>query len=243
MRHSLTALFAVSLLGLFVLAPAPASAQVRVSLEWSSARSGGPYVYASLRTGGAYVVGSFGHPSYRYPVARPRQSVYVGRRVRIPPGHLPGPGQCRYWYPGRPPGHQPPAFRCSDRYHAPRGYTYLEYGPGYDPGPSVYPRPEYGPHRYDDDWYEDRYEDRYDDDWYEDRYEDDRDDGRGRYYGPVDGPRRDLGSTPRAQPGNGRGNGRAVRPADAATQARWAGLGERAQLVRAQLRSRGTGNR
>jgi hypothetical protein len=25
----------------------------------------------------------------------------------VPPGHLPGPGECRIWIPGTPPGHQP----------------------------------------------------------------------------------------------------------------------------------------
>ncbi|MBF9029179.1 hypothetical protein HKCCE3408_02110 [Rhodobacterales bacterium HKCCE3408] len=35
--------------------------------------------------------------------------------VRVPPGHLPGPGQCRVWFPGRPPGHQPPAGSCDVR--------------------------------------------------------------------------------------------------------------------------------
>lgn len=32
----------------------------------------------------------------------------------IPPGHLPGPGQCRIWIPGQPPGHQPKAGSCSE---------------------------------------------------------------------------------------------------------------------------------
>jgi hypothetical protein len=30
----------------------------------------------------------------------------------IPSGHLPPPGECRVWYPGVPPGQQPPPFRC-----------------------------------------------------------------------------------------------------------------------------------
>jgi uncharacterized protein YraI len=30
----------------------------------------------------------------------------------IPPGHLPAPGECRYWVPNVPPGHQPPPFPC-----------------------------------------------------------------------------------------------------------------------------------
>jgi hypothetical protein len=30
----------------------------------------------------------------------------------IPEGHLPPPGECRVWYPGRPAGHQPPPGKC-----------------------------------------------------------------------------------------------------------------------------------
>jgi hypothetical protein len=33
-------------------------------------------------------------------------------RLRVPPGHLPAPGQCRVWFPGRPPGRQPGAGSC-----------------------------------------------------------------------------------------------------------------------------------
>jgi hypothetical protein len=32
--------------------------------------------------------------------------------LKIPPGHLPPPGMCRVWIPGRPPGHQPPPSSC-----------------------------------------------------------------------------------------------------------------------------------
>lgn len=32
----------------------------------------------------------------------------------IPPGHLPPPGRCRVWVPGRPPGHQAAPGRCAD---------------------------------------------------------------------------------------------------------------------------------
>ena len=31
----------------------------------------------------------------------------------VPSGHLPSPGQCRVWYPGRPPGQQPPPVDCA----------------------------------------------------------------------------------------------------------------------------------
>jgi hypothetical protein len=32
--------------------------------------------------------------------------------LHIPPGHLPPPGLCRIWFPGRPPGHQPRPGNC-----------------------------------------------------------------------------------------------------------------------------------
>ena len=32
--------------------------------------------------------------------------------LRIPRGHRPPPGQCRVWFPDRPPGHQPPPSAC-----------------------------------------------------------------------------------------------------------------------------------
>jgi len=31
---------------------------------------------------------------------------------RVPPGHVPPPGACRIWFPGRPPGHQPKPGSC-----------------------------------------------------------------------------------------------------------------------------------
>ena len=39
---------------------------------------------------------------------RPSHPAHLG----IPPGHLPPPGQCRIWIPGRPPGHQPSPGQC-----------------------------------------------------------------------------------------------------------------------------------
>ena len=50
--------------------------------------------------------------------------LYPPRRVdrSIPPGHLPPPGECRIWFPGRPAGHQPPPGSCRElRFQVPPG--------------------------------------------------------------------------------------------------------------------------
>jgi len=41
-------------------------------------------------------------------------------KARIPPGHLPPPGACRVWAPGRPPGHQSPPTSCRTAYRQAR---------------------------------------------------------------------------------------------------------------------------
>jgi len=59
---------------------------------------------------------------------RPSHPAHLG----IPPGHLPPPGQCRIWIPGRPPGHQPPAGQCRAlRAEVPVG-AWLVYRPSED---------------------------------------------------------------------------------------------------------------
>jgi hypothetical protein len=49
------------------------------------------------------------------PVGRPggAPARVVVADLNVPPGHLPRRGQCRLWYPGRPPGRQPRAADCS----------------------------------------------------------------------------------------------------------------------------------
>lgn len=50
----------------------------------------------------------------------------------VPPGHLPPPGLCRIWIPGRPPGHQPRARSCDGiAADAPAG-SWILYRPGED---------------------------------------------------------------------------------------------------------------
>ncbi len=47
----------------------------------------------------------------------------------IPRGHLPSPGECRVWYPRRPPGQQPPPLQCRQAMaEAPPG-TWVLYRP------------------------------------------------------------------------------------------------------------------
>jgi hypothetical protein len=68
-----------------------------------------------LVTGCAGYVAVDTHPSTPEPPrdepkpTKPHNTAHLS----IPPGHLPPPGQCRVWIPGRPPGHQPRAGSCS----------------------------------------------------------------------------------------------------------------------------------
>ena len=48
-------------------------------------------------------------------------------RLSIPEGHYPPPGECRAWFPDRPPGQQPPPIRCGDR--IPPGAWLIEHPP------------------------------------------------------------------------------------------------------------------
>ena len=236
MPRSLPTLLALTLVGALLGSPSEATAQVRVSLQWNGIHSGGPYVYAEFGTRGSYVVGAFGHPSTRYRSVRPRTSVYVRRGVRIPPGHLPGPGQCRVWHSNRPPGHQPPPFRCSDRYHDPYSSGY-GYGSSYGDGVQVYPRPEHGPRGgyYDEPPYDDR------------RYDEPRYDDPGNF-GPVQNSPAYL-EDPRGSGSYGVNAGPAASPAvstaritaNSDTAQRWSALQQIAMERRRELQQRRAG--
>lgn len=46
----------------------------------------------------------------------------------IPPRHLPGPGECRIWFPARSPGQQPPPHDCRGGHASvPRGAWLIEH--------------------------------------------------------------------------------------------------------------------
>lgn len=140
----------------------------------------------------------------------PQHIVYhaQGRAVRVPRGHLPPPGLCRLWYPGRPPGHQPRPRPCEHllRTHRHSGAVILGMPAFLD---AVYAVD--GRFRYDDDRrfreVEDERRFRFDDDDRDFRFDDDDrgfrvvDDGRGfRVVSADDGFRDDRG--------RGRGRGR-----------------------------------
>ena len=52
--------------------------------------------------------------------------------LRVPPGHLPRVGQCRVWFPGRPPGQQPSAGGCDGIERVAPAGTWILYRPTYD---------------------------------------------------------------------------------------------------------------
>ena len=67
----------------------------------------------------------------RFPVPGPTSEKGEGggelslSMLGIPNGHMPPPGSCRIWYPGRPAGQQAAPFQCGvGRYYVPVG-TYL----------------------------------------------------------------------------------------------------------------------
>jgi hypothetical protein len=66
------------------------------------------------------------------PEPAPRRSPSTAATLGIPPGHLPSPGMCRVWVPGKPPGHQAKPRSCSNiERSAPAGSWIVE-RPGRD---------------------------------------------------------------------------------------------------------------
>ena len=63
------------------------------------------------------------------PVYREQRHEEDTSPLGIPRGHLPPPGECRIWYPGQPPGQQPPPLGCAEAMaQAPAG-TWVLYRP------------------------------------------------------------------------------------------------------------------
>ncbi len=88
---------------------------------------------ASLFTLSCSVLAIEGNYSSQSPAPPPRpQAQAHPAHLGIPPGHLPPPGMCRVWLPGRPPGHQPRPTSCGQaRHDAPAG-SWVLYRPHKD---------------------------------------------------------------------------------------------------------------
>lgn len=65
--------------------------------------------------------------TYRHgdPGVQPVRSEAPVAAIKVPPGHMPPPGQCRIWYPGTPPGRQPKPVACSEIDAVPAGAMVL----------------------------------------------------------------------------------------------------------------------
>ncbi len=64
------------------------------------------------------------------PQAKQRRSTAAS--LGVPPGHLPPPGQCRVWVPGKPPGHQAKARTCDGIERNAAAGSWILYRPGKD---------------------------------------------------------------------------------------------------------------
>ncbi len=69
-------------------------------------------------------------PSQPSPAARRGPS--TAATLGIPPGHLPAPGQCRVWLPGKPPGHQPRPRDCERIERTAPAGSWIVYRPSRD---------------------------------------------------------------------------------------------------------------
>jgi hypothetical protein len=126
------------------------------------------------------------------------------RSVRVPPGHMPPPGLCRAWFPGRPPGHQPRARPCEQLLRTHRHSGAIIIGlPAFFAGAFTAD----GRFRFEDERYFRRDDDRerFGNDRRAERFEDDRrfDDERG--FRVVEDERGFRLASADDRPGNGRG--------------------------------------
>lgn len=217
-------------LGIALLGPAGAEAQVAVRVDWNVGNR-------NVRVQGTWSNVPVPQRGPRGAVVPVRGVRFVPvRGVRFPRGHRPPPGECRLWYPGVPPGRQPAPRPCTalhGAFHPDvvvvtwRGVVRPVWGGGAVAAPHGY-REGYRGERWDrrDRWrYDRRYDDRWDDDdfwddddwdddWWDDDWEDDRwddddweDDHRRWERGPAarrGGPGGRRGAGP---PGRGRGRG------------------------------------
>ena len=69
---------------------------------------------------------------YSQPEPRLTKAPVGAETLAIPPGQLPPPGECRLWFPGRPPGRQPKARACSEVESAAPAGAWVLYRPSQD---------------------------------------------------------------------------------------------------------------
>ena len=76
---------------------------------------------------------SFSAAEHTQPVPAPSsRRASTESTLGVPPGHLPGPGQCRVWTPGEPPGQQPRARSCANIERAAPAGSWILYRPSDD---------------------------------------------------------------------------------------------------------------
>ena len=66
------------------------------------------------------------------PAPAARRGPSTASTLGIPPGHLPAPGMCRVWVPGKPPGHQARPRSCEGIERAAPAGSWIVYRPGRD---------------------------------------------------------------------------------------------------------------
>ena len=114
----------------------------------------------------AMLVGLVCVPSVAFAQGRGRGNDRVGGGAqRVPPGHMPPPGQCRVWIDGRPPGQQPPPTDCrsAERAASRTGNARVIYGDADYRGDERYPRDDPRRDNGDDPWRDDERRGRRDD--------------------------------------------------------------------------------
>ena len=75
---------------------------------------------------------SSSHTAASQPAPAVRRGPSTAATLGIPPGHLPAPGMCRLWVPGKPPGHQARPRSCDGIERTAPAGSWIVYRPGRD---------------------------------------------------------------------------------------------------------------
>jgi hypothetical protein len=92
---------------------------------------------ARLLVGCLFLAGAGACSVVQQPPAETRPAPQAAERrsaatLGVPPGHLPPPGQCRVWVPGKPPGHQSKARACAGIERTATAGSWILYRPSKD---------------------------------------------------------------------------------------------------------------